>query len=43
MAFIYLPINLFVMPLYVVQTIQDAFGWQTEWWISFIIALSLVL
>lgn len=43
MAFIYLPINFFIMPYYVVQTIQDAFQWQTEWWVSFIIAFVIAV
>lgn len=44
MAFIYLPINFFIMPYYVVQTIQDAFGWNnTPWWISFLIAFAIAI
>ncbi len=36
MAFIYLPLNFFLMPYYAIMMFQDAFGWQTEW---FVVAL----
>ena len=41
MAFLYLPLNFFLMPYYVVIQFQDAFGWQTQWWISGLIALGI--
>ena len=41
MAFIYLPLNFFLMPYYVVIQFQDAFGWQTQWWISALIAFGI--
>lgn len=41
MALIYLPFNFFVMPYYAVMTIQDAFGWQTEWWVAALIAFGI--
>lgn len=43
MAFVYLPINFLIMPYYAVMTIQDAFGWQTNWWVAFLIALAIAL
>ncbi|XQP55250.1 MAG: APC family permease [Mycoplasmoidaceae bacterium] len=41
MAFLYLPLNFFLMPYYVVIQFQDAFGWQTQWWISALIAFGI--
>lgn len=41
MAFLYLPLNFFLMPYYVVMQFQDAFGWQTQWWISALIAFAI--
>ncbi len=41
MAFLYLPLNFFLMPYYVVIQFQDAFGWQTTWWISALIAFGI--
>lgn len=41
MALIYLPFNFFVMPYYAVMTLQDAFGWQTEWWVAALIAFGI--
>lgn len=43
MAYIYLPINFAIMPLYAVMTLQDAFGWQTSWWVVFLIAFAIAL
>ena len=43
MAFFYLPINCFIMPYYVVMTIQDAFGWQTEWYYAALISFVIFL
>ncbi len=43
MVYIYLPINFFIMPYYAVMTIQDAFGWQTHWWVVFLIAFAIAL
>lgn len=42
MAIIYLPFNFFVMPYYAVMTIQDAFGWQTYWWVAALIAFAIM-
>ncbi|XQP55547.1 MAG: APC family permease [Mycoplasmoidaceae bacterium] len=41
MAFLYLPLNFFLMPYYVVIQFQDAFGWQTQWYISALIAFAI--
>ncbi len=41
MAFLYLPLNFFMMPYYAVIQFQDAFGWQTQWWISALIAFAI--
>lgn len=41
MAFLYLPLTFFIMPYYAVLQFQDAFGWQTQWWIAAIIALAI--
>lgn len=41
MALIYLPLNFFLMPYYVVMQFQDAFGWQTQWWVSALIAFGI--
>lgn len=41
MAYVYLPLNFFLMPYYSVMTIQDAFGWQTQWWVAFLIAFAI--
>lgn len=41
MAFLYLPLNFFLMPYYVVIQFQDAFGWQTQWWVSALIAFGI--
>lgn len=41
MALLYLPLNFFMMPYYAVLQIQDAFGWQTQWYIAAIIALAI--
>lgn len=41
MAFLYLPLNFIIMPYYAVLQFQDAFGWQTQWWIAAIIALAI--
>lgn len=43
MAVIYLPFNFFVMPYYAVMTLQDAFGWQTQWWIAALIAFAIMI
>ena len=43
MAFIYLPINFFVMQYYVIMQIQDAFGWETQWWIVAIIVFIITV
>ena len=43
MAFIYLPFNFFVMPYYAVMTLQDAFGWQTQWWVAALIAFAIMV
>jgi len=41
MAFLYLPLNFFLMPYYVVLQFQDAFGWQTQWWVAALIAFAI--
>lgn len=41
MAFLYLPLNFFMMPYYAVIQIQDALGWQTQWYIAAIIAFAI--
>lgn len=41
MAFLYLPINFFVMPLYAIMTIQDAFGFSLPWWGILLIAFAI--
>lgn len=41
MAFLYLPLNFFMMPYYAVIQIQDAVGWQTHWYIAAIIAFAI--
>ncbi|MBQ0045736.1 MAG: APC family permease [Mycoplasma sp.] len=41
MALLYLPLNFFMMPYYAVLQIQDAFGWQTQWYIAAIIAFAI--
>ncbi len=41
MAFLYLPLNFFLMPYYVVIQFQDALGWQTQWWVSALIAFAI--
>ena len=43
MAYIYMPVTFFIMPYYMVMTIQDAFGWQTNWWVSALISLGFML
>ena len=43
MAFLYLPLNFFIMPYYAVMMFQDAFGWQTSWWVVTLISLALTL
>ena len=41
MAFIYLPLNFFLMPYYAVMMFQDAFGWQTSWWVVALISFGI--
>lgn len=43
MAFLYLPLNFFLMPYYAVMMFQDAFGWQASWWIVALISLAITL
>ena len=43
MAFLYLPLNFFLMPYYAVMMFQDAFGWQTSWWVVALIGLAFSL
>lgn len=43
MAIIYLPFNFFIMPYYAVMTLQDALGWQTQWWIAALIAFAIMI
>ena len=42
MAYIYMPLTFFIMPYYTVMTIQDAFGWQTNWWVSALISFAFM-
>ena len=41
MAFLYLPICFFIMPYYAVMMLQDAFGWQSSWWLIAIISFAI--
>lgn len=41
MAYLYLPINFFIMPYYAIMMIQDAFGWQTQWWVVVLISFGI--
>ena len=43
MAFLYLPLNFFLMPYYAVMMFQDAFGWQTAWWVVALIAFACTM
>lgn len=43
MAYIYLPLNFFVMPYYAIMTIQDAFGWSLDWYYVMLICLAIVI
>ena len=39
-AYLYLPLSLFLMPMYGVMMFQDAFGWQTNWWVAALIGFA---
>ena len=39
-AYLYLPLSFFLMPLYAVMMFQDAFGWQTSWWVAALIGFA---
>ena len=41
MAFISLPLCFFITPYYTMMMFQDAFGWQSSWWLIAIISLTI--
>ena len=43
MAFISLPLCFFITPYYTMMMFQDAFGWQSSWWLIFTISLTIML
>jgi len=43
MSYVYLPLNIFAMPLYAVQIFSDAFGVHPQWWIVSLIALIIMI
>jgi len=43
MAFLYLPLNFFLMPYYAIMMFQDAFGWQTAWWVVALISFACTM
>ena len=43
MAYVHLPTMFFFMPYYAMMTLQEAFGWQTEWWVSALISLFIMM
>ena len=40
LAYLYMPLTFFWMPMYAIMMIQDAFGWQTNWYIAAVISFA---
>jgi len=43
MSYVYLPLNIFAMPLYAVQIFSNAFGVHPDWWLVSLIALIIMI
>ena len=42
-AYLYMPLTYFLMPMYAVMMFQDAFGWQTQWWVAALIGFAFAM
>ena len=42
-AYLFLPLTYFLMPMYAVMMFQEAFGWQTQWWVAALIGFAFAM